>query len=388
MAEANTTKASPSSAQRQPYNSGEALGPQILKVMMRTHPSEGGAIEVVGDGSSGFMTRESDYFNGKLKYEVVHDVGAKCQVHWVRDPVVAAKDLGAVLGNSSIAVGSVPVKISGFRVMLPGPNYDVAYGIAESLAEQSMAWTWGIRGKDRRYSIIMSGSGEVSVNPQNRFEVSGTMSGYCRPGEEIVKQGREGNVLIGLESGGVHCSAIAYLLDAFEKRNFAMDRLFDKEVTLGEELAKPTRSYLMPIKRLMGHISWKVGSVNGVIKGMAHVHARDWRSGESGLLNLVDLVGAQNNLEVFVKRSHSLAPQEIFRFVHTELGVSAKDMIMFNNGIGYVMCIEKPYADLVIGHLRGSGIKADVIGEIRRGKKRLVMESPYDQNSYVYYKTG
>ena len=59
-------------------------------------------------------------------------------------------------------------------------------------------------------------------------------------------------------------------------------------------------------------------------------------------------------------------------------------MVMFNNGMGFVIAAERGKEDFMIRSLAKSGVKADVVGEIREGRGRLVVESPYDGATYTY----
>ena len=383
-------RATPVTAQGMRYDSGKPIAKQVLDLMRTTHKdgpeSKIGVIEV----GTAFMTKDTDYFNGRFTYDATHDIG------WGKGHIYrrlgkedeAGVEALTLAANSSIEWGAVPVKMAGFNITMPEKNDELVFNIARGMAIKAAEWDWGVRGREEcRYPIIMSGKGDVSIfRGFDGIQVSVTLAGYCRGNEDIQKVGRKGSLLIGLESNGVHCSAIAFLLQQFEKQGMALDNLFDGEVSFAEELGRQTRSYLMPVKKLMYHMYSEFGGVKSFLPGMVHIRERDWRSGEGGLMKLKELLHGndERRLDVFLKRGHSLQVPKIYSFVNDSLGVSAEEMVMFNNGMGFVIAAERGKEDFMIRSLAKSGVKADVVGEIREGRGRLVVESPYDGATYTY----
>jgi phosphoribosylaminoimidazole (AIR) synthetase len=378
MIQPGVMKIEPNPVRGQRYDPARPMDVQLSELVRRTANREGCPLNVREDG----VVLRSDYFKGRFEYRVTHDLGTKGMLHWMmRDSNAAAEDPFALATNSSIEKGAVPIEMM-FRMMMPERNDEMTFGITQRFVELAESCSWGIRGDPRRYPIIIGVKPEISVfETLDGLQVSAAVSGYCREKEDIPKIGREGSVLIGIESSGAHCMAVALLREEFSKRCIALNS------PLGKDLATPTLSYLMPIKRLMYYIdldSASLGKVNEVIDGMVHVHSRDWKT-DGGFIRFKELLGGKRNLDVVVRRGHSLKPQSIFQHAHSEFGIAPRDMYRwFNNGIGYVISIKSTAVELALSRIRDYRLKADVIGVIQKGRGRLVIESQYDGSTLEY----
>jgi len=93
---------------------------------------------------------------------------------------------------------------------------------------------------------------------------------------------------------------------------------------------------------------------------------------------------AKRDVDIEISRRHPLKPQEIFLYAH-ELGVPPDKMYTrFNNGVGYVVAIDRSQARNALRMLGKYFRATEVIGEVTRGKGRVVIESQYDNSTVVY----
>lgn len=167
---------------------------------------------------------------------------------------------------------------------------------------------------------------------------------------EKVKQG---DVIIGLQSSGIHSNGYSLVRKLFFGVNdYKVDHKFP-ELTglLGEELLKPTRIYVKTILSLIEKHD---------IKGIAHITGGGFienipRTIPQGLKAKIEM-GSWEILPIF-KLMKDLGKIEDQALYNT-----------FNMGIGLVMIVDKAEADSVMGSLRAMGEKVYIIGEVAAGE--------------------
>lgn len=215
--------------------------------------------------------------------------------------------------------------------------------------------------------------GETAIiNTLQGFEMGITATGYVRKGEEIGSNAKEGDVIIGLESSGIHSNGLSFFRDElFTKRNMSLDAELSYGATVGEELTRPTNVYLPAIKALIEALAdQKKTAANSAIHGMVHITG----GGFSKLRELMP--DKKTNIEI--DANHSLKPQEIFRYTHDELRVSSQKMYeRFNNGVGYVIAIAPDVSKYALEILQ-KHFKVDEIGFVRKGDGRVKIDSAYE----------
>lgn len=153
-----------------------------------------------------------------------------------------------------------------------------------------------------------------------------------------------GNVLIGLESSGIHSNGYSLV----RKLVTDLDEKFQGK-TIGEVLLTPTKIYVKPILTLMEQVD---------IKGMAHV------TGGGFIENIPRMF---NGAFTAVIDSKSYEVPEIFKFL---INKGADEKLMYNTynmGIGFVVCVAKEDAEKTCEILNNLGEKAHVIGYVEAG---------------------
>lgn len=161
---------------------------------------------------------------------------------------------------------------------------------------------------------------------------------------------REGDVLLGVPSSGVHSNGFSLVrkIIARSELSYSSPCPWDKSTTLGRALLEPTRIYiktLLPVVRA------------GLIKGMSHITG-------GGFIDNIPRV-LPRGLGCYVDASAWALPP-VFQFLMQLGRVSPLEMARtFNNGVGMVLIIDKDRADDAIDALRAAGEdKVYRIGEV------------------------
>jgi phosphoribosylformylglycinamidine cyclo-ligase len=164
---------------------------------------------------------------------------------------------------------------------------------------------------------------------------------------------KEGDVLIGFASSGVHSNGYSLVRKVVEKSGLALDAdaPFAPGTTLGEALLTPTRLYVKPALAAM-----KVSNGSGgAVKGLAHITG-------GGITDnlprcLPDGLDGEVNLD-------AIAVLPVFKWLAKEAGIAETEMLRtFNCGIGMVAVVDEKDADAVIAAF-GGGVR---IGKLVKG---------------------
>ncbi len=163
---------------------------------------------------------------------------------------------------------------------------------------------------------------------------------------------KEGDVLIGLASNGIHSNGFSLVRKIFFdlKKMDIKQYVPEIKTTLEDELLKPTRIYVKAVNALRGKIN---------IKGMAHITG----GGIPG--NVPRILPKGMHAAV---REGSWHEPPIFGLIKTMGNVPDEDMKKtFNMGIGYVIISSEDSADTAVSILRENGYEPYIIGKIRKG---------------------
>lgn len=233
-------------------------------------------------------------------------------------------DCIAMVVNDILCVGAEPIALVDY-LAVEEPNPEVAEEIAKGLA------------KGAELSKIAIIGGETASLPEivNDFDLAGTGIGFVDidkiiTGESIV----EGDVLIGIRSSGIHSNGLSLARKALlENHKFKVTDSFldNSEITIGEELLRPTELYVEPIVNLL-----KEGFD---IKGLAHITG-------GGFTNLKRL-----NKKVGFDIYNLPEPQEIFKLIYNQ-NVPLEEMYkVFNMGIGFVVVAKEKDTEKILNTL-------------------------------------
>lgn len=197
--------------------------------------------------------------------------------------------------------------------------------------------------------------GETAEMPdmysEDHYDIAGFCVGAVEKSKLLDGQGiSKGQVLIGLPSSGCHSNGFSLIRKVLLK-DAKLDineyqEAFGK--TLGEELLTPTKIYVKAIKHLLHN--------NVDIKGMSHI------TGGGFYENLPRMLkeGLGVNIEV-----NSFPRPAIFDLIQEKGNIQKEEMYnIFNNGIGFVLAVEKEAVDTVLELLKDINEDAYVIGNV------------------------
>jgi phosphoribosylformylglycinamidine cyclo-ligase len=156
---------------------------------------------------------------------------------------------------------------------------------------------------------------------------------------------REGDVVIGVRSNGIHSNGLSLARRAFfEHHRYGVERRFDElSGSLGEELLRPTHIYVPEALEIMRQV--------GGLKALANITS-------DGLLNLTRVAA-----EVGYVIDRPIEPHPIFALIQRHAGVHASEMHeVFNMGIGFCYVVDPADAELTLSILARHGRTAQRIG--------------------------
>lgn len=348
------------------YDPAKPFNEQVRRLIKETHPTEGPLV-LEPHGKRFRRIKDHNYWEDFYEQDATDGIGTKGLLHWQMDTVeYGVQDAFAMVVDDLMEGNYVPVYLQD-HILMQEEDQQRIFRITRKLRDLCVQNPWESDGK--HYPIAITGGETAIINTLQGFEMGITATGYARKGEEITADAKEGDVIIGLASNGIHSNGLSfYRRELFEKRGMKTDSRLPWGTTVGEELTKPTRIYMPALKELIRHMRED-------IHGMVHVTG-------GGLSKLRELA-PQRGVDIEVGRNHRLEPQEIFRFAY-ELEPSPEKMYSrFNNGIGYALAVPSDRSGQALSVLRGH-FPAEAIGAVSKGRGRVFIESQYDGSIVAY----
>jgi phosphoribosylformylglycinamidine cyclo-ligase len=174
---------------------------------------------------------------------------------------------------------------------------------------------------------------------------------------------REGDVILGLASSGLHSNGYTLARRiCFQRHSF---RMTDRPTglagaTVGEALLEPTRIYVRSVVKLLGQYR-----VKQVVHAMAHITG-------GGLVGNLPRVLPKNRDAILKKTSWPRPP--VFSFLQEEGPVEEEEMFrVFNMGIGFVLVVAEDFAHSIAAKLSKFGETVYTIGHIGTGTGKVVL---------------
>lgn len=170
-----------------------------------------------------------------------------------------------------------------------------------------------------------------------------------------------GDVIIGLESDGVHSNGFSLVRRAIDRAGMDLGETYEEfgspggnPPTLGEALITPTRLYADPITRLL-----RKYRVKKVVSGMAHI------TGGGIAANVQRALHAGVDAEI---DASAWDEPGVFALLRGRAGIADEEMRRaFNLGIGFVLIVRPSFAQSVSRHLADLGERPREIGRIIPG---------------------
>lgn len=277
----------------------------------------------------------TDGVGTKLKIAFLMDkhdtVGIDCVAMCVND--VACSGAKPLFFLDYVAVGkNIPEKVE-----------QIVKGVAEGCVQAGCALVGG-------ETAEMPG-----FYPVDEYDLAGFCVGMGDRDKLVDgKKLRAGDVLIGVESSGLHSNGFSLVRKVFriteERLKLHMN---DLGKTLGEELLTPTKIYVKPLLELMSKVD---------------VHAISHITGGGFYENIPRMI--EGDLTAVIEKS-KVPVKPIFKIIQNE-GIPERDMFnTFNMGIGLCIAVAPDKADEAVRILESCGEKAHIIGEMKQGEKGI-----------------
>ena len=345
-------------------NKVKATLPQLLA---STHRRE--VLGKVG-GFGGLFALDVKKYREPILVSSVDGVGTKLKIAFALDK---HDTIGADLVNhcvNDIAVlGAEPLfflDYLGTGKLEPHVFTEIIKGFARACAENNCA-------------LI---GGETAQMPgfyqKGEYDVSGTIVGVVEKSKMLNGQKtiRRGDVVIGIESSGLHTNGYSLGRKIFfeQLKLKPSSRIPGSKLTLGAELLKVHVSYgplvqalLRKFNNVLPASSRQIKSgqnrrqdVGGTIKAFAHITG-------GGFVDNIPRV-LPKSLDVVIKKgSWEMLP--VFKIIAEQSGVPDDELYqVFNMGIGMLSIVSADQADAVLKFIKTQKHNAWIIGEVVKGR--------------------
>ena len=231
-----------------------------------------------------------------------------------------------------------------------------------NIPEQIEAIVSGVAEGCRQAGCALVG-GETAEMPgmyQNgEYDIAGYTTGVVEKSKLIDgTKVKEGDVLIGISSSGVHSNGYSLVRKIVKDANLDLHKIYpelDPEKKLGEVLLTPTKIYVKPVLEVIRQVK---------VHGVAHITG----GGFDENIPRIFLPGQGFHIE---EGSWEILP--VFRFLEEKGNIPHREMFnIFNMGIGMVLAVSEADAGKVLSILDNSKEKAQVIGYVYAGENIIV----------------
>lgn len=192
--------------------------------------------------------------------------------------------------------------------------------------------------------------------PEDEYDIAGYTTGVVDKSKILDNSKvKEGDVIIGLASTGVHSNGFSLVRKIFNINDAkVLERVLPDGKTLGETLLTPTEIYVKPMLDLISKAE---------VKAVSHITGGGFYENVPRSL--------PEGFTARVNKSSFEVPY-IFRLMQEEGNIPERDMYnTFNMGIGMTAVVSEKDANRAVEILAPHGIKAYCIGEIIKGDQGI-----------------
>ena len=201
--------------------------------------------------------------------------------------------------------------------------------------------------------------GETAEMPgtygKNKFDLAGFAVGAVEKKKLIhSKKIKDNNLILAIPSSGVHSNGFSLIRYLIKKKKINLKKKYISNLTIGEELLRPTRIYVKNILEL---------NKKNLINGCAHI------TGGGLIENLSRVLPKNMHMNINLNQIKTL---NIFKWIKS-LGVKDSEMLkVFNCGIGFCIIVDKKKLKDVM-KIFPKNIRPYIIGNIaKRSKKNKI----------------
>ena len=233
-----------------------------------------------------------------------------------------------------------------------GKNYpekiaEIVSGVAEGCVQSDAAL---IGGETAEHPGLM---------PEEDYDLAGFAVGVCDRKDLITGENlKDGDVLIGMASTGVHSNGFSLVRKVFEMSEESLNTYHDRlGRTLGEALLVPTKIYVKALKSI------KEAGVR--VKACSHITG-------GGFYENIPRMLKEGTHAVVKKDSYPILP--IFPML-AEYGDIAEEMMYntFNMGLGMIVAVDEKDVESTLSAIKAAGEEGYVVGHIEAGDKGVTL---------------
>lgn len=195
--------------------------------------------------------------------------------------------------------------------------------------------------------------------PVDEYDLAGFAVGIVDQANLIDGSDLEaGDVLIGIESSGIHSNGYSLVRKVFSMQEEALNMYYESlGKTLGETLLTPTKIYVNALKSL------KTGGVN--VKACSHI------TGGGFYENIPRML--KDGMHAVVNKASYEIPA-IFKMLSVDGDIKEEMMYnTYNMGIGMVIAVNKDEVEKAMNLIKIAGETPHIIGEIKAGEKGVTV---------------
>ncbi|MBR3358513.1 MAG: phosphoribosylformylglycinamidine cyclo-ligase [Solobacterium sp.] len=319
----------------------------MKKHVARTHVP--GVLDSIG-GFGGLFAPDMTGMERPVFVSGTDGVGTKVKLAFLMDKHdTVGIDCVAMCVNDVVCAGAKPLFFLDYIACgknIPEKIAAIVSGVAEGCVQSGCAL---IGGETAEHPGLM---------PVDEYDLAGFTVGIVDEKKILNKEDvKEGDVIIGLASSGVHSNGFSLVRKVFDIDNAEVLGKYAEELgkTLGETLLTPTQLYVKPVLKLLEDVN---------------VHSISHITGGGFYENLPRSFGEELSAEITMGTWEILP---IFKLIQKVGNIPEHDMFnTFNMGVGMAAFVASEDAEKAIASLAESGIKASVIGRMIKGDHTVV----------------
>ncbi|KKA29503.1 hypothetical protein TD95_001587 [Thielaviopsis punctulata] len=324
-----------------------------IKAAVRSTKRPGADAEIGGFGGELDLSR-CGYPNAPILVGAIDGVGTKLMIaHAMGKHDTVGIDLVAMNVNDLVVQGAEPLMFLDY------------YGCSKLDPVSATAFVEGVAAGCRESGCALIG-GETAEMPgmyqEEDYDAAGAAIGVVTAERRLPKLNDmvEGDVLLGLESSGVHSNGFSLVRKVVTDASgltYKDTCPWEPTKTIGEALLTPTRLYVKALLQVFA---------KDLVKGAAHITG-------GGLIDnvprmLPDHLAADIDLTTWERPA-------VFKWLRETGNVPAIEMCRtFNNGLGMILAVDASKADAAFTELQATGQKVHRIGKlIKRSTEACVL---------------
>ncbi|MBQ8592288.1 MAG: phosphoribosylformylglycinamidine cyclo-ligase [Lachnospiraceae bacterium] len=195
--------------------------------------------------------------------------------------------------------------------------------------------------------------------PEDEYDLAGFAVGVVDQKDLITgKDLKDGDVLIGIASSGVHSNGFSLVRKVFEMTKESLDTYYDElGTTLGEALIAPTRIYVKALK--------SIKEAGVTVKACSHI------TGGGFYENIPRML--PEGIHAVVKKDSYEVPA-IFKLLQ-KTGNIAEEMMYntYNMGLGMIVAVDPADKDKTMEAIKAAGDTPYVVGYTEAGEKGVTL---------------